>query len=71
MDHFCPTCQPERKLNKYGFNKSGSQRYRCRGCGYIMSEGGIHGSLPKYGPTAQTGYDRVKRCREKKATPEN
>ncbi|MGL5059794.1 MAG: IS1/IS1595 family N-terminal zinc-binding domain-containing protein [Microcoleus sp.] len=73
MEHFCPTCTPKVKLNKNGFNRSGSQRYRCRGCGYTQTDGsGIQGSLPKYGPKAQTGYERLKRCRKKKkANPEN
>ena len=67
MTAFCPRCKPDRKLNKAGFNKSGSQRYRCRGCGYTESEGDrIQGSLPKYGAEAQTAYDRLKRHRLKK-----
>lgn len=69
MLKICPRCKPDRTLNKAGSNKSGTQRYRCRarGCGYTESEGDrIQGSLPKYGTEAQSGYDRVKRCRQKK-----
>ncbi|MGL5062091.1 MAG: IS1/IS1595 family N-terminal zinc-binding domain-containing protein, partial [Microcoleus sp.] len=67
MDRFCPICKLKVKLNKHGFNRSGSQRYLCRSCGHTETEGGgIQGSLPKYGAKAQTGYDRLKRCRKRK-----
>jgi transposase-like protein len=67
MENFCPHCIPKRALNKAGRNRSGTQRYRCRGCDYSCTEGGgVQGSLPKYGPTAQTGYGRLKRCIQKK-----
>ena len=69
MLKICPRCKPDRKLNKAGFNKSGTQRYRCRarGCGFTESEGDrIQGSLPKYGAIAESGYERLKRHRLKK-----
>ena len=71
MIEFCPHCKPDRKLNKAGRNKSGTQRYRCRGCNFSKSEGDrLQGSLPKYGAAALTPYECLKRHRLKKKQAE-
>ena len=37
METKCPTCQAEEQQVKNGLNPSGTQRYKCKGCGRVYT----------------------------------
>jgi len=66
LNQICDICKAI--ATKNGFNKAGEQKYVCRRHtpSWSYNGNGVAGSEP-LGDRAMTDYERVKRCRAKKA----